>query len=232
MLDPRKNELFFSIVKEHIATCAPVGSKAVVAHARFGLSSATIRNEMADLEQSGLIEQPHTSAGRIPTEKGWKYYIENLMQEQLPDKREREQIQKAIAGSTEGFNHTLKAIARTLATMSKNAAFVGFSRDDVYYTGLSNLFSNPEFAELDMIRNISEIVDHLDDVMHDLFADLPVGRKILIGGENPFGKECGVVIEKIKHDGKESVMGVLGPIRMAYDKTSGIMTCTKELLTS
>lgn len=220
-----------SIVKEHIETGNPVGSKALAEHARFGLSSATIRNEMAELENAGLIIQPHTSAGRVPSEKGWKYYLEHLMEEKLPDKKDQETLKNIVAGSPENFALTLKAVARTLADMSHNAAIVGFSADDVYYTGLSNLFHEPEFANINLVQHVSEIVDHLDEVMKRVFKELPTGKKILIGKDNPFGKECAVLVDKFLYDGSERVIGILGPVRMAYDANSGLMTYTSELLT-
>ncbi|MFW5979801.1 MAG: heat-inducible transcriptional repressor HrcA [Halanaerobiales bacterium] len=81
-LDDRKKEILKAIIQEHIITAEPVGSRTLSKNYDFGVSSATIRNEMADLEDMGYLEQPHTSAGRIPSDKGYRYYVDVLMDQQ------------------------------------------------------------------------------------------------------------------------------------------------------
>ncbi len=78
-LSERKKRILHAVVASHIRTADPVGSRTVARSYRIGLSSATIRNEMADLEEMGFLEQPHTSAGRIPSQKGYRYYVDHLM---------------------------------------------------------------------------------------------------------------------------------------------------------
>lgn len=83
MLDTRKKIILKAIVEDYILTAEPVGSRTIAKKYSLGISSATIRNEMADLEEMGYIEQPHTSAGRVPSSKGYRYYVDNLMSEQF-----------------------------------------------------------------------------------------------------------------------------------------------------
>ena len=78
-MNKRQESLFLNIIREHIDSAQAIGSKFLVAKYNLDVSSATIRNDMAELEKEGLITQPHTSAGRIPTEKGYKHYIENYL---------------------------------------------------------------------------------------------------------------------------------------------------------
>jgi transcriptional regulator of heat shock response len=230
MLDTRKNQLFLALVREHITSGTPVGSKALVEHARLDKSPATIRNEMAELEDSGLITQPHTSAGRIPTEKGWKYYIENFLKAELPSARHQEALEKIMKQCKDDYAHAVKTVAKTLAEFSKNACIVGFSKDDVYYTGLSNLFSEPEFENVDLIQHMSHVIDHLDEVMNDIFSNVESGTHVLVGRDNPFGTECGVVLNKYKRGSTEHIIGILGPSRMAYNENYGLMQFTHTLL--
>ena len=85
-LDARKMQILQAIIDDYIMTATPVGSRTIAKHADIGFSSATIRNEMADLEEMGYLEQPHTSAGRIPSDKAYRLYVNSLMQRaQLSD---------------------------------------------------------------------------------------------------------------------------------------------------
>ena len=79
LMDDRKKLILKAIIDSYIDTAEPVGSRTVARKHEIGLSSATIRNEMADLEEMGLLEQPHTSAGRVPSDKGYRFYVDQLM---------------------------------------------------------------------------------------------------------------------------------------------------------
>lgn len=229
MESDRKKELLHHIILTHIETGAPVGSVALAKKGENSLSPATIRNEMADLEEKGYITHPHTSAGRIPTAKGWRFYIDNILAVKEPSRTEQQTLHQVCREKKLGNEDTVKSIARTLADMSKNASIVGFSADNVYYTGLSNLFAEPEFENVDVIRRMSEIIDHLDDVMRSLFKELKPGVHILVGEENPFGTECGVVLSKQETKEATRLYGILGPARMHYDRNLGYIQFTNSL---
>ena len=120
-------------MEEYTKTAEPVGSKLIAAEKNFEVSSATIRNEMAELEREGLILQPHTSAGRVPTEKGYQYYIDNFLAGEKLSIKERNDLEKAAAGES---RESLKNLAKELAEISGLGVMVAFSKQDVYYTGL------------------------------------------------------------------------------------------------
>ncbi|MFZ6035812.1 MAG: hypothetical protein ACOYUK_01600 [Patescibacteria group bacterium] len=228
----RKRAILSAIIKEHVhGDGKPVASQALVDKYKLELSSATVRNEMADLESEGLIFQPHTSAGRIPTEKGWQYYIENFLVEKQPAQAQMTLLEKALHKREQAQTDVaVKNVARTLAEISQNAVFVGFSRDNVYYTGLSNLFNHPEFADIDLVRHLSAIVDHLDDVIAELFSKVTDTPRILVGSENPFGKECSTIFSPYQVKGCEpGLIGVLGPVRMDYEDAFALVNYTKKL---
>jgi len=230
MLNDRQNQLFLHLIWEHVATGLPVGSKLLAEKAGLDRSSATIRNEFSVLEHEKLIHQPYTSAGRIPTEKGWRYYLDHLMKEKPVTEKEKKALQKAISVHQTSGNEGLKAMAKTLADLSDAAAVVAFSPHDVYYTGLSNLFNQPEFNEANLMRDMTAIIDHLDDVMQSLFGRVENGTHILVGGDNPFGENCAVVITKLKQGSDERLCGILGPMRMAYDANLGLINYARTLL--
>ena len=216
----RKTAILSSIIKEYIKTAKPVSSSLIVDKYGFGLSPATIRSEMVNLDNEGLITSPHTSAGRIPTIEGWNYYIDNFINENNVSDKEKGLINNAIK------KKSLKEIAKSIAEISSLAVFIGFSENDSYYTGMSNLFRQPEFQQINMVCSISEVVDHIDDVLPNVLNIASDETKILIGQENPFGTDCGTMITKI--NGK--LFGVLGPVRMDYQNNFSRLNYIKENL--
>ena len=114
-LDNRKKEVLQAIVDDYVATCEPVGSKALIDRHDFMVSSATLRNDMAELEQLGYLEKPHTSAGRIPSDKGYREYVDSLMKvDHLSDEEGRE-IKEKLSMSFDEIAGLLKAASSTLA---------------------------------------------------------------------------------------------------------------------
>ncbi|RYD03404.1 hypothetical protein N752_19695 [Desulforamulus aquiferis] len=91
-MDERKQQILLAIIKDYINTAEPVGSRTISRKYKLGVSPATIRNEMADLEEMGFIEQPHTSAGRIPSDMGYRYYVDCLMQREELTREEENTI--------------------------------------------------------------------------------------------------------------------------------------------
>ena len=224
-METRKQKLLNHIIRAHIKTAGPVGSGLITKKYMKDVSSPTVRNEMQELEKQGLITHPHTSAGRIPTEQGYRDYIENLDAKDLSDKN-RKEIDEAHALSKDAFEK-IKQVAKTAADLSEMAVVVAFSRNDVYYTGLSNLFAKPEFSEQNLVVNMSQVIDHLDEVMSSLSDILDDEVSVLLGADNPFSDDCGSVLSKSK-DGV--VFGVLGPMRMDYEKTIGLVKYISKLI--
>ena len=226
----RKSALLSAIISEHVSTGNAISSKLIVDNHDFSVSPATIRNEMASLEKEGYIYQPHTSAGRIPTEKGWKEYIEHYLNEiELPDKQKRE-IDDAFKENGLTVDMAIKRVAKHLAEFSQQAVFVGFSKDDFYYTGMSNLFEHPEFESIDLVRHVTGVVDHMDDVITKIFDDVTDDIKIMLGSENPFGAECSSIITSYRIQDKEhGVFGILGPMRMNYENNLALIKHAQQL---
>lgn len=117
MLDDRKQKIFFSIVENYIALGEPVGSKSLLSIFSDSISSATIRNEMARLTELGLIDQPHTSAGRIPTERGIRYYIDNLMEKEELSRSDKTKIDSIFSKPDSDPNRFLLKASDTFSDM-------------------------------------------------------------------------------------------------------------------
>jgi len=123
-LTDRQKALLTMIVREHTRTAQPVGSKTIVEHFGLSLSSATIRNELAAMTERGYLRQPHTSAGRVPTEDGYRYFVSNLVQQTNLPVSTRNTINHQFSQSQEGLDHWLKLAASVLANQSQSASIV------------------------------------------------------------------------------------------------------------
>mgnify|MGYP005791424691 FL=1 len=120
-LDERKRKILKAIIKTYLETGEPVGSRTISKDTDLNLSSATIRNEMSDLEEMGYILQPHTSAGRIPSDMGYRLYVDELMQEK---EREVSQIQEMMIEKTDRMEKVLKQVVRILASNTNYATMI------------------------------------------------------------------------------------------------------------
>jgi len=218
-MEDRSQKLLKEIIDIHIKTARPVGSSVLADSKKFDLSPATIRNEMYELEAQGYIAQPHTSAGRVPTVAGYKFYLDNLLNiKSLSDKESTE----LLAASKKD----IRDLAKLLVEKTNLATIIGLSPSDLYFTGLFNLFSQPEFEDYKMVLSMTKVVDSLEKAMMDIYhqIDKPV---VLIGDDNPFSSDCSVAITPLG-DGK--ILAILGPMRMDYNKILALLEETVKII--
>lgn len=226
-MEPRQQQLLKLVIESYIKTAEPVGSKFLADLGELDVSGATIRNELSELEIQGFLTHPHTSAGRIPTELGYKYYVEHLAGDPEVASVYEENAQKIIAGDFEQ-ELTLKELAKLSAAYSQNAIIIAFGKDKIYYTGISYLFAQPEFQNVNQTIRVSSIFDHCEEHVPGLFEKVSEAEsRILIGSENPLGAFCSTVLVKINDD---VLVALLGPIRMDYTKNIGIINYIKQIL--
>lgn len=226
MLEKRQEQLLKLVVESYIKTAQPIGSKFLADLGELDVSGATIRNELSDLEKEGFLTHPHTSAGRIPTEQGYKYYVEHLAEKTAVAKMYEENAQKIIGAGLE-MEGALKELAKLSAAYSQNAIIIAFGKDRIYYTGISYLFAQPEFENVNQTIRVSSIFDHCEEHVPGLFE--MVGESdstILIGSENPFGAVCSTVLVRMNDD---ILIALLGPTRMDYGKNIGMVHYLKDL---
>lgn len=225
-MNKRQEALFLNILREHIDSAQAVGSKFLVDKYKLDVSAATIRNDMAELEQEGLITHLHTSAGRVPTEKGYKYFIDNYLSG-VPElgRKDKEMLEK-IKEESRGLEKAIavKNMAKQIAGLTGSAVVVAFAKNDVYYTGIANLFVQPEFANIEVLYNISAVVDHLDEVVGDIFDSIKE-TEVKVGKDNYFDENCASILTKADN----KLFGVLGPMRMDYERNLGLVNYTKKL---
>lgn len=227
-MHPRQEHLLKHLVRLYIVNADPISSSALVGiDDELAVSSATIRNEMSNLEEEGYIHQPHTSAGRIPTEKGYRFYVDHFLEARTLLQEAEKRLQEAI--TVEELESMLKRMAKTLAELTHEAVIISLDEDDIYFTGLSNLLSQPEFRSQEQIAYMSQLLDQCEQIMSE-FSNMDALEKtnILIGQENPFGESCALVTSPFQH----GFMSVLGPMRMDYDYTLMLMNRAAQLLNS
>ena len=209
----RQKSILETIVQEYFLTAVPVSSGQLVEKYKLGVSPATVRNEMAELEEEGLIYQPHTSAGRIPTQAAYELLLAGYAGKYPAlDKKEKELLEKSLGKSGSDFRQA----AKSLAELSNGAVFWAFNKNDLYHTGISNLFSQPEFGRLEMVCDASATIDRLEEIIDGVFERLPEGLRVMVGSNNPFGDFLSVVLVKYKLGNVSGLFGIIGPLRMDY----------------
>ncbi|MFA6447555.1 MAG: hypothetical protein WCW31_04880 [Patescibacteria group bacterium] len=213
------------LIEQVIETGEAVGSQHLVAKCKLDVSPATIRNYFVELEELGYIMQPHTSSGRLPTEKGYQYYVDNLLKPRALSKKEITELDGAAKNDATD-NRRIKALARCAADLAQNAVVVGLGEADSYYTGLSNLFGQSEFKDWNRIVSMSDVLDRLDEVLIKLRQAEFKHPTALIGNECPFGPMCSSVIVS-QPDG--SLIGILGPMRMDYSLSISLIEKISQL---
>lgn len=211
----RQKQILSAIVEQYAEVASPVGSSLLAKV--FGVSSATIRAEMAHLEEAGYITQPHTSAGRIPTDKGYRLYVNNLASEK-PNKEEN-RAEKALATRVTGGGvpeRTIRNAVDTLVELTSNLGIATLG-DQLYMSGLSNLFGQPEFMNAGQVQEVARLLDNLEPWLYEAALNEPLN--VYIGRENPVGSAagCSLIISKFRSPYSDtSYIGVLGPTRQSY----------------
>jgi heat-inducible transcriptional repressor len=226
----RRQNVFRAVVREYLRSADPVGSETIVTKYHFGVSPATIRNDMADLEEQGLLEQPHTSSGRVPTEAGYRYYVEQFVPDAELEERRRRPLETAVTELENDMEAAARKFARTVADLTGETALVRIGAQ-AHLTGVSNMLDKPEFREGDIIRTAMRVMDELDVLADDLERQAQDEVAVLIGSENPLGRELSSVITvfAVPNVG-EAVIGILGPRRMDYDANVALLRYVRERL--
>jgi heat-inducible transcriptional repressor len=211
----RQKQLLYAIVEQYAEVASPVGSS-LLAKA-FKVSSATVRAEMAELERSGYITQPHTSAGRIPTDKGYRYYVNELASEK-PSLGEG-RAEKALSTRLQHAglpDRTIRSAVDTLVELTHNLGLATIGQQ-LYMSGLSNLFGQPEFIQAGQVQQVARLLDNLEPWLREAAPNEPLS--VYIGRENPIGRSagCSLIVSRFRSPFSDrSYIGVLGPTRQNY----------------
>jgi len=195
------------------------------------ISPATIRNELVALENEGYIFQPHTSAGRVPTEKAYQFYVENYLDKEKELNAMEKNLLEEIKKQETEDRVKIKNFAKKIAALSKQGVMVTFAECDNYYTGLSNIFSQPEFQNSDLVVNLSSVIDRLDTKVFELDEKDFDEPEVFIGSKNPIGCDCSLVVFKYQLGKYKGIIALIGPMRMNYQKNYALVRESVKLLT-
>ena len=225
-MSPRQEQILHAIVQLYAKTAEPVGSMALCE--QFETSSATIRAEMAALESYGFIMQPHISAGRVPTDKGYRAYV-NALGEPKGDSRYELAMAKRIKNSGE-VERAIKNAVESLAHVTSNLG-LGTIGGNLYLSGMASLFQQPEFSAGTKAYEVARLLDSLEEWLAEAAPGDPVS--VYIGRENPIGRSSGatLIISRFESPySARSYIGVLGPTRQNYGPVIGLVGYTGRLL--
>jgi heat-inducible transcriptional repressor len=168
-LDKRKNGILHAIIQEHIITASPIGSRTIAKKYDLGVSSATIRNEMADLEELGYLEQPHTSAGRIPSDKGYRYYVDILMKNKGVNSDKLIKTLSEITKNRHGINSIVSSMTTMLSEFTKYATMITEPEfKDVKISELQLMKVTEDKLLLVMVTDNGFVSDKLINIKEDL----------------------------------------------------------------
>lgn len=226
-MEDRVKHVLGLVITEAIRTGEPVGSQYLVDTYKLDISPATVRNWFAELEAEGYLAQPHTSSGRMPTEKGYRLYVEEIMETKPLPRRERQALD--AVGEVMDADRRVKELAKAISEAIGNAVILGLHRNDSYYTGLSQLFSQQEFKDWNRVVNLGEVLDRLDDVLDTVRRERYPAPHVFLGQECPFGSACGSIMLTLP-DG--NLVAILGPLRMDYALGISLLNATREILQS
>ncbi len=177
-LSPRSRQILEAIVEDYIATAEPVGSSTVARRHAMTLSAATVRNVMANLEEMGLLTSPHTSAGRIPTEKAYRFYVDSLVALRQVTREEKQVIIRRCRQAGAGLSDILKETSRTLSSLSNYIGIV------VAPSFISDVFRHIEFLHLGTRRVLAILVSSNGSVQNRLVEteeDIPQEDLVRMG---------------------------------------------------
>jgi heat-inducible transcriptional repressor len=219
----RQARILQAIVEQYAEVASPVGSSLLAKV--FDVSSATIRAEMAELERLGYINQPHTSAGRVPTDKGYRFYVNQLTDDSLT-RLAKTRVERALTARVTGGglpDRTIRNAVDTLVELTHNLGLATIG-DQVYMSGLSNLFGQPEFMHPGQVQEVARLLDNIQPWLHEAAPNKPLS--VYIGRENPIGRGagCSLIISRFRSPFSDrSYIGVLGPTRQSYRDVMGLV---------
>ena len=238
-MDSRQEQLLGAIIKEYTRTAEPVSSGLLCEKHNLKVSPATIRAEMIELEKNGYLEQPHTSAGRIPTNKAYRYFVDNLLsaRENLLAPREKKYINSEVDISGKDPHLISRQIAKVIAGISDNFALSGIiDTGEFFKIGFSSLFEMPEFQEHERALRITSFFDEFENYVDRVFEDiLGADFGVLIGKENPMKDAYDETVIMARYPlpgGFDGAAFMVGPLRMKYDKNIALMKYISNLMHS
>lgn len=235
MLSERQREILKIIVQEYSDTATPVSSNLLQNKYDLSCSSATLRTEMAKLEELGFLIQPHISAGRIPSDKGYRYFIDNLIIKEEADLEYQKKLELELLKLKTKNARLERTTAKLLSSMSHCLAISGvIGKKEFFDFGMHNLLEDPELANQDDLSKLIMALDVIDENLDKIIGEIGNNEtRIFVGKENPIQevKNCSMIISPYtRSDGEKGLLAIIGPRRMQYQKNRSLIDLIKKML--
>lgn len=218
-LTARQTQILKALIDEYIETAEPVGSNQLEKKYNLGISPATIRNEMNLLTKSGFLKQPHTSSGRVPTPGAMKFYVDQLMEEKQMSLADEVKAKEEVWDERNNFDKFMNEMTHSLADRTGNMAVAVTDDGSIWQAGHANIFSYPEFEDIQACSSLFGFFDEEDRLMDFFFNRFPMDASfdVLFAEEMGFRDlPIGIIAAHFKVKSKNGALGVVGPVRQSY----------------
>jgi len=217
--ETRRRAVLAATINKYIRDASPVASEDIASD--FDLSSATIRNIFVELEENGYIRHPYTSGGRIPTQKGYRYYVDFLLSQMDLLDGEKERIVNEYRKEINRLEEALEKTSEIIPAITHYAGIVSFLewQDKFFYKGISHILDEPEFRDLQTLRILIRMIEEKQNLLKIINRDLNQKVKVYIGEEIgcPGMQNCSLIVSSYRRKDKPlGRLAVLGPVRMEY----------------
>lgn len=226
-LTQRQEKLLNTIIGEYIELAQPVSSQWLEKKYDFGICPATIRIEMQKLTDNGFLHQPHTSAGRVPTDKGYRFFVDSLLDKELSSFEIGDWFENEIEDNIKFIQN----LTKNLAHISGALALSYLDKEKIFWKeGWEEILKEPEFGEKDFAVNFAGFLENFENNIDNFEIDS--GIQIYIGKENPLkcAKDFSLISCKYHLPNEEGIISLVGPKRMAYDKNISLINSLTKLL--
>lgn len=244
-LSPRQQAILTRVIDMHVETAQPVGSRQVTELFteiyNRSYSSATVRNEMGVLEEIGYLTHPHTSAGRIPTDRGYRYYVDNSLTQEQPSVDTLRSAAKELAEAAKELDDLAERVSSLLSKLSEQVGVVMVpgerkERLKCFIQGSSRLLDQPEFQDMTAVKPLLKLFEDregLERYLKGQYAPQPVS--VTIGAENgsPVFRNCSVVAGQYRlENGRTGTLALIGPRRMRYSRMVPLVAQMSRMIES
>lgn len=232
MLKERQKSILEGVIQEYIRTARPVASKDLTDCSRISVSPATVRSELSCLDDLGYLKQPHTSAGRVPTDKGYRFFVDNLIHDVDLRESEKECLRELFHIKSE--EEFVKRTSQTISRISGTFVASGLLEEGVFSdAGFSEILEEPEFYQPESRRMFGRLVDQLEDEVRIFFEDFESENdRVFIGEENPLkeARSLAIFISHWEHpQGFRGFTTIIGPKRTNYSKHKAVQKVLREI---
>lgn len=232
-LTNRQKDILYAIITEFIHTAQPVGSDLISSKYEIDASPATIRYEMVRLADEGFLSKSHSSSGRIPTDQGYRFYLNDLMTEDDINYLVEIRINRELSNIRFQRDRLIRGTIALMADLTKYAAVI-LTEESIFYSGLYNLIEYPEFEDRELFREILHSFDDLNTFMNVFKKAYTDSRiKVIVGDEveDDALRECSIVFTEINlFRGEKAVLALIGPKRMNFPYVLPLMRTFTEII--